>query len=504
MQSKDVMMNNMITAFQTYIQAISGYNPKTDNEHTYRTPLENFLNVICADINKDIMPRQEVKDGQILLGVPDFSFIHKKNLGTVGLLENKKIGYDIHKLLNDKQIKKYRKRSENIILTNYHDWLLVRDGKITHQVKLCSVLDLQRKAQPDATQLMDLKNLLAAFLSIQPKGISRTKELAEQLALRCHDLREFLTRILKAQKKANRDTRLVNMYSAFQAYIDNHLSEEDFADAFAQTLGYSLFLAKLNVPAGTTIDLYNVQKYIPFSFGLIRSLSDFLKELEEEEYVIIRHRTEEILGMMNHLNLSDILNELAGVKELDLGEDRDPMIARDPFIYFYEHFLKEYDAEKKKDRGVFYTPPSVVNFMVRTVNQLLKEQFNIADGLTDHHQVQMLDFATGTGTFLHEAFQQMFEEPDIAGNPALQQGLVHDHILKNFYGFEYLIAPYTIAHMKLAQLLRDKGFEIKEPLNIFLTNTLEEIKRSRLSKSNQTMMDYRMNKLTGLPNTMNK
>ena len=462
------------TAVQAYFKALWGYNPKTDNEHTYRTPLENLLAAVCEELGKDIQPRHEVKDGQAQLGVPDFSFINKKNFGTVGLLENKKVGLDIEKLVGDKQVKKYRKRSENIILTNYHDWLLVRDGKVTHRANLGSVRDIQAKSQPDAKGVADLKNLLGAFLSKEPLGISRTKELAEQLALRCHDLRDFLTVKLKQQRKAKQDTRLVNMYAAFQEYVDSHLTEEDFADAFSQTLGYSLFLAKLNVPEGKDIDLFNVQKYIPTNFGLIRSLSDFLKELEEPEYLAIRYRVEEIIGMMNHLHKAGIVSELAGQKKLDLDEERDPLIARDPFIYFYEHFLKEYDAEKRKDRGVYYTPPSVVHFIVRSVNHILKTQFHITDGLADHNEVQLLDFATGTGTFLHEALYQMFEEPDIAGNPALQQSLVNDHVLKNFYGFEYLIAPYTIAHLKLSQFLRDKGFEIDKPLNVYLTNTLEK------------------------------
>lgn len=477
------------TAVQAYFKSLWGYNPKTDNEHTYRTPLENLLAAVCEELGKDIQPRHEVKDGQTQLGVPDFSFINKKNLGTVGLLENKKVGLDIEKLVGDKQVKKYRKRSENIILTNYHDWLLVRDGKVTHRANLGTIKDIQAKSQPDAKGVADLKNLLGAFLSKEPLGISRTKELAEQLALRCHDLRDFLTAKLKQQRKAKQDTRLVNMYAAFQEYVDSHLTEEDFADAFSQTLGYSLFLAKLNVPDDKTIDLYNVQKYIPTSFGLIRSLADFLKELEEDEYMGIRYRVEEIIGMMNHLHKAGIVSELAGQKKLDLDEERDPLIARDPFIYFYEHFLKEYDAEKRKDRGVYYTPPSVVHFIVRSVNHILKTQFGIADGLADHNEVQLLDFATGTGTFLHEVLQQMFEEPDIAGNPALQQSLVNDHVLKNFYGFEYLIAPYTIAHLKLSQFLRDKGFEINKPLNVYLTNTLQNQSKQKDFPFMQTLKE---------------
>lgn len=461
---------------QTFVQSLWKYNSKVDNEHSFRTDLEVLLRGACDELNSQMHPRQEIKDGQSTLGTPDFTVINLKNLGTVGLVENKKVGYNLQELLTGKdkaQITKYRKRSENIILTNYHDWWLLRDGKVSHQLALLSVDEIQSRKLPTPEAITALKNLLAAFLSAEPKGISRTKDLAQELATRCHDLREFLSTLLAKQLKDKSDTRLTNMYAAFQGYVDSHLAVEDFADAFAQTLGYSLFLAKLNVPAGTLIDLYNVQKYIPANFPLIRALADFLKELEDPQYLVIKHRVEEVLGMMNWLHLPSILAELGGQKELDLDEDRDPLIARDPFIYFYEHFLKEYDSAKRKDRGVYYTPPSVVNFIVRGLNDILKTQFGIADGLADPTQVQILDFATGTGTFLHEAVQQMLEDPFYANNRNNAQMLVQEHILKNLYGFEYLIAPYTIAHLKLSQQLRDKGFELETPLNIFLTNTLD-------------------------------
>ena len=123
-------MTNLIApltdACNTYTESLWTYNPKKDNEHTHRTALENLLQKICETLNPEIQPRQEIKDNNKKLGVPDFSFVHNKNLGTIGLLENKKIGLDIHKLIHDPQIKKYRKRNENIILTNYHDWLLLR------------------------------------------------------------------------------------------------------------------------------------------------------------------------------------------------------------------------------------------------------------------------------------------------------------------------------------------------------------------------------------------
>src|SRR6185437_13693531 len=129
-------------------------------------------------------------------------------------------------------------------------------------------------------------------------------------------------------------------------------------------------------------------------------------------------------------------------------------------IYFYEDYLSAYDADTRKSRGVYYTPPPVVNFIVRAVDDILKESLGIRDGLADNKRVTVLDFACGTGTFLLEAFQRIF---DNIGGPDDSRAdlIVRNHILENLFGFEYLIAPYTIAHLKLSQYLKDQGHPMK-------------------------------------------
>lgn len=130
----------------------------------------------------------------------------------------------------------------------------------------------------------------------------------------------------------------------------------------------------------------------------------------------------------------------------------------------------------RKSRGVYYTPPPIVNFIVRAVDDILKDSFGIREGLADSKRVTVLDFACGTGTFLLEVFQRIFD--NIGGaDKGRADPIVREHILKNIYGFEYLIAPYTIAHLKLSQFLKDRGHALKddERLQVFLTNTLEPI-----------------------------
>ncbi len=117
------------------------------------------------------------------------------------------------------------------------------------------------------------------------------------------------------------------------------------------------------------------------------------------------------------------------------------------------------------------------NFIVRAVNDILKDTFGIADGLADRKRVTVLDFATGTGTFLLEILHHIFETT----SEGTRNLIVKEHVLKDLYGFEYLIAPYTVAHLKLSQFLHDKGYTMQsgERLNIYLTNTLEPIEPQR-------------------------
>ena len=186
---------------------------------------------------------------------------------------------------------------------------------------------------------------------------------------------------------------------------------------------------------------------------------------------------------MNGLDLAAIHEDLSFRQRKAISrtvraddEEEHRLFERDPFIYFYEDFLREYDPAMRKGRGVYYTPPPIVNFIVRAVDDTLKDTFVIPDGLADRKRVTVLDFACGTGTFLLEVFGRIFD--NIGGSKAGKADLVvREHILKNLFGFEYLIAPYTIAHLKLSQYLKDEGHPlgVGERLQVFLTNTLEPV-----------------------------
>ena len=200
-------------------------------------------------------------------------------------------------------------------------------------------------------------------------------------------------------------------------------------------LAYGLFLAKLN-SGGAEVTLANAKQFVPGSFRLIRELVQFLDDLDAPEYDETRWVVAEILSIVNALDLPAIHNDLSfkhrramsrRVRAKDEEEHR--LFERDPFIYFYEDFLGKYDAKMKKSRGVYYTPPPIVNFIVRAIDDILKDTCGIADGLADHQRVTVLDFACGTGTFLLEVFQQIFE--NIGGADSGRANLiVRDHMLR--------------------------------------------------------------------------
>ena len=271
-------------------------------------------------------------------------------------------------------------------------------------------------------------------------------------------MRQFLTEELIRQEQEEQRGKLFGLYGVFKSDVFHELDLAGFADAFAQMLGYGLFLARLNSGNGAPISLNNAKQYIPTNFELIRELVDFLDELDREEYRDIKWLIEEILSIMNNLDLAALREDLAFSKRqgrlFPQTEEERLLFAKDPYVYFYEGFLKAYDKDMRKSRGVYYTPPPVVNFIVRAVNDILKSTFGIQAGLADRKRVTVLDFATGTGTFLLEVMQQILDET----SEGVRDQVIREHALKNLYGFEYLIAPYTIAHLKLSQYLHDKGF----------------------------------------------
>ncbi|EIZ3738814.1 N-6 DNA methylase, partial [Campylobacter jejuni] len=236
-------------------------------------------------------------------------------------------------------------------------------------------------------------------------------------------------------------------------------------------LTYSLFLAKLNNDTAKEIDLNNAKKFIPKSFPLIRSMSGFLDD-SFENLENIKWLLEEIINIINHIDITSIIKELNKTSEKDLFNRSILSTHKDPYLHFYETFLASYDPKLREVRGVYYTPAPVVIFIINAIDEALKQDFNHKKGLSEalDKNITLLDFATGTGTFLLEAFRKALEpisKNSVNYNPKA--------LIDKFCGFEFLIAPYTIAHLKISQSFKE---EFNSPLNddeslkIALTNTL--------------------------------
>jgi len=489
-----------MTAFEKYFKSLQSQKISDITEHSHRPALKGLIeSLVGAKVKVLHEPKHEGK-----FGSTDFKITHTESI--IGYIENKKIEENLDKTIKSEQVKKYQQLSDNILLTNYIDWIWIKGGEIQKRETLCFLTDMEsKKAKLDKAKVTAVENLIKSFLSQAPKEIADAKKLAEELAIRAKLLKDFLLEELKRQEREHTEGRLYQLYETFKTFGFHELTVSEFSDAFSQNLVYGLFLAKLNADV-KQVNLNNAWDYIPSTFELIKELVDFLKELKRDEYRETKWIVEEILTIMNNLDLRAIQDSLSFTKR---RKDSDGIAIKDPYVYFYEDFLTAYDKDLREKKGVYYTPPPVVNFIVRGISDIIKSKFGIKEGFADRKKITILDFATGTGTFLVEILQQIFEP--LPNNSAKKELLIKEHVLKNIFGFEYLISPYTIAHLKLSQFLKDHGYKLQpiERLQILLTNTLEPIDiQSRIpflpalteeSKQAQKVKDQPILIITGNP-----
>ncbi|TXE88116.1 N-6 DNA methylase [Campylobacter volucris] len=443
-----------------------------DKEHTHRTALENLLLAIkdTQDKQNKIHIKQEPNNDKEGNGAPDF--LITKDFLTLGYIENKRVNANLDAIIQSNQILKYTKLSPNIILTDYLKFILLNLNDkneiiICKEVKICSLGEIKSVIKNQSlleTKTQELNELFAIFFSKIPNPINSALEFANHLSLR--------TRILKDELLlSNENEALISLFNTFKQTLYKELSYEEFCDSFAQTLTYSLFLAKLNNNTTKEIDLNNAKKFIPKSFPLIRAMSGFLDD-SFENLESIKWLLEEIINIINHIDITSIIKELNKASEKDLFNRNILSTHKDPYLHFYETFLASYDPKLREVRGVYYTPAPVVNFIINAIDEVLKQDFNHKKGLSEalDKNITLLDFATGTGTFLLEAFKKALE-------PISNKSLKYNPkaLLNKFCGFEFLIAPYTIAHLKISQSFKEEfnsALNDDESLKIALTNTL--------------------------------
>ncbi|GAA7938592.1 DNA methyltransferase [Helicobacter pylori] len=441
-----------------YLESIKDLTPEK-NELTHRLSLHNLLNRLKDHFNKEFKIEHEPKKEQG--SQPDFR-VSFQGLN-IGYIENKRAGTNLRQLLeSDKsdQIRKYLELNPNLMLTDYLNFVWVGKDEnnaplIRKEISVASPDELSKPQKPKPQTERDLIELFKSFFNHEAAPITNAKDFATHLSPRTRYLKDALI-------KYQEETQVSSIFNNFKEYLYEELSFEDFSDALAQTLTYSLFLAKLNHPF-EKINLDNVRSSIPKNFAVIREMADFLKKLDEIKE--IQWLLNEILSSINHVDMDSILK--------DLNDDKDP------YLHFYETFLSAYDPKLRESKGVYYTPDSVVKFIINALDSLLKTHFKDAPlGLKsalDNENIKLLDFATGTGTFLLEAFRKALEMRKTSDGGISTKEDKYQNLLKQFYGFEYLIAPYAIAHLNLSQAFKEefkKPLKENDALKIILTNTL--------------------------------
>lgn len=438
-----------------YLESIKDLTPEK-NEHTHRLFLHNLLNGLKDHFNKEFKIEHEPKRDQG--SQPDFRVSYQGL--NIGYIENKKVGTDLSQLLKSDQILKYLELNPNLMLTDYLNFVWVGKDEenkpfIKREISVASLDELSKPLKPNPQTERDLIELFKSFFNHEAAPITNAKDFATHLSVPTRYLKDALITY-------QQEDQVSSIFKNFKEYLYEELSFEDFSDAFAQTLTYSLFIAKLNHPF-EKINLDNVRSSIPKNFAVIREMADFLKKLDAIKE--IQWLLNEILSSINHVDMDSILK--------DLNDDKDP------YLHFYETFLSTYDPKLRESKGVYYTPDSVVKFIINALDSLLKTHFKDAPlGLKsalDNENIKLLDFATGTGTFLLEAFRKALETRKTSDGGISTKEDKYQNLLKQFYGFEYLIAPYAIAHLNLSQAFKEefkKPLKENDALQIILTNTL--------------------------------
>jgi predicted helicase len=327
--------------------------------------------------------------------------------------------------------------------------------------------------------------------------IGNPENLASQLAAKAKILKKHICEILNEKGKGSFELKVHGLYDEFKNTLTADLKKEEFADAYAQTVIYGYFLLFLQSKKKIVIE--DASRLVKASFGDIKNIFAIILDNNIPPY--IKSVFQEIVDLINNIDLEKLYENIS-YKTIQ-GDD-----VKKPSIYFYETFLGELDPVKRKSKGVYYTPLPVVSFIIRAIDKILQEKFDKHKGFADPH-VNVLDFATGTGTFLVTIFELIFDK--FSHDKGRIKSLIKEHLLKNFYGFEYLVTPYAIAHLKLYQLFMDNGYilEDSERFLIYLKNTLDDAEHQKnlllpaLSEEGQDAHETKLSKkilvITGNP-----
>ena len=376
------------------------------------------------------------------IGRPDF--IAMDGLLPIGYIEAEAYGRDLDALTGHaaEQNARFIENLDNFILTNFAEFRLYRNGQLRATANITGAPE-------------NLETLLERFLNAGQVQIASPEVLARYLARRTRELQTQIATTL-----TDENSNIHAMFSAFKETLISTLTPDDFADMYAQTLAYGLFAARCTLPNATHFSRHTAAEALPKSNPFLVQLFYHVASPTLERNVT--YILEDIASLLRNVPTEMLRTVFAARNHLE-----------DPVIHFYETFLAEYDPQRRVDRGVYYTPPQVISYIVRSVDSLLKTELNRSDGLADDGTL-ILDPATGTGGFLLRVLEHIQESVTQTYGTAAWAQYINAELVKRIFGFELLVAPYTIAHLKLSLFLQAQGWHAGERLRIYLTNTLEQ------------------------------
>ncbi len=457
---------------QKYIETVSKrLKSGISREHSYRGDLETLIRELAKGVEITNEPANVTDCGN-----PDY--VITKGKIPIGYIEAKDIGKDLNHKGYKEQFDRYKKALDNLIITDYVWFQFFQNGELVHEIRIGEIEN--NTVKPLTNNFSKFENLIQNFCTYIGQTIKSSQKLAEMMASKARLLQNILERAITSDEETQENTSLKAQYETFKTILIHDLTPQAFADIYSQTLAYGMFAARLHDKTLDDFSRQEAAELIPKSNPFLRKLFGYIAGPDIDERII--RTVDNLAEVFRATNVEQLLNNFGKSTQ-----------THDPIIHFYETFLSKYDPKLRKARGVWYTPEPVVNFIVRAVDDILKSEFDLPQGLADTsktkikipmqgkiieqevHKVQILDPATGTGTFLAEVVKYIYSKRFRAMQGAWS-GYVDEHLIPRLNGFELLMASYAMAHLKLDMLLSETGYKStkNQRFNIYLTNSLEE------------------------------
>mgnify|MGYP002078732860 CR=1 FL=1 len=456
---------------------------KTGNarEHSYRGDLQNLIMAILPEVLVTNEP------ARVDCGAPDYVLTRKDV--PIGYIEAKDIGVDLGSKTLKEQFDRYKAGLTNLIFTDYLDFHFYKEGEFITKIAIAKIEN--NTIIPIPENFNQFESLIINFAQTISQTIKSPTKLAQMMAGKAKLMADVIEKSLNKDDENQNRSQLKSQMLSFQQMLIHDIDNKAFADIYAQTIAYGMFAARYHDPTLPTFSRQEAAELIPKSNPFLRKLFQDIAGYDLDNRLV--WIVEELVSIFLASDVAMIMKNFGRSTKQE-----------DPVVHFYETFLGEYNPALRKARGVWYTPQPVVNFIVRAVDDILKTEFNLKEGLADTskikikkkavtqtgkganskikeveteievHKVQILDPATGTGTFLAEVVKHIHKK--FEGQQGIWSKYVTNDLIPRLNGFELLMASYAMAHLKMDMLLTETGYKPTDDqrFRIFLTNSLEE------------------------------